>query len=179
MTQGIVSATGRNGLSSTNYLEFLQMDAAINEGNSGGALVNTNGELVGINTIKFTRLNPETDIQGIFFAVPYHLAYKVMQKIIEHGRVTRGWLGINAEQTPSDAFGFTISGTAVNGPAAKAGLKAGDKVVEIAGIKITSIPQALDIVAETTPGAILEFTIYRDGQQIKLPVTIEKFSIVS
>ncbi len=176
VTQGIISATGRHGLSSTNYLEFLQMDAAINEGNSGGALVNTNGELVGINSRKFTQSNPQLDIQGIFFAVPYRLAHKVMRKIIEHGRVTRGWLGVNAGLNPRDAFGFTIEATAPNGPAEKAGLIVGDVVIEIAGVKITSIPQALDVVAETTPGTVLQFVIYRKGQQMTVPVTIAEFS---
>ena len=96
VTQGIVSGTGRNGLSTTSYLEFLQMDAAINEGNSGGALINTNGELVAINSRKFTQANSQLNIQGIFFAVPYQLVNKVMNKIIQHGRVIRGWLGVTS-----------------------------------------------------------------------------------
>ena len=176
VTQGIISGTGRHGLSSTNYLEFLQMDAAINEGNSGGALVNTHGELVGINSRKFS--NPQLNIQGIFFAVPYQLARKVMEKIIEHGRVTRGWLGINAQQNPRETIGFTIGGLADGGPAFKAGLKAGDVVVEIEGEQISSIPQALDIIAETTPNTELQFVIYRKGRQMLIPVIIGEFSNV-
>lgn len=179
VTQGIISATGRNGLSSTNYLNFLQMDAAINQGNSGGALVNTNGELVGINSRKFTQLNPQLDIQGIFFAVPYQLAHKVMLKIIEHGRVTRGWLGIDAAQSPQDNVGFTISAIAANGPAEKAGLRQGDVIVNINGNDILSIPQALDIVAETTPGTSIEFVVFRQGQKFIIPVQIGEFSNIN
>ncbi len=176
VTQGIISGTGRHGLSSTNYLEFLQMDAAINEGNSGGALVNTHGELVGINSRKFS--NPQLNIQGIFFAVPYQLARKVMEKIIEHGRVTRGWLGINVGQIPRDTIGFTIGGLADDGPAFNAGLKVGDVVVQIGAEQITSISQALDIIAETTPNTELQFVIYRKGQQMLVPVIIGEFSNV-
>ncbi|WP_286262968.1 trypsin-like peptidase domain-containing protein [Thalassotalea atypica] len=176
VTQGIISATGRNGLSSTNYLEFLQMDAAINQGNSGGALVNTNGELVGINSRKFTQSSPQLNIQGIFFAVPYQLAYKIMQKIIEHGRVTRGWLGITSGQGSMNATGITIDNVADNGPAQKAGLKKGDVIVQIGDIQINSIVQALDIIAETIPGTTLTFTIYRNRQSIELPVTIAEFN---
>ena len=178
VTQGIISGTGRNGLSSTNYLEFLQMDAAINEGNSGGALVNTNGELVGINSRKFTQLNPQLDIQGIFFAVPYQLANKVMHKIIEHGRVTRGWLGIKAEQNPRNNQ-ITITDVTLGSPAAKAGLQRGDIIYQIDGVEVTSITQALDKVAETIPGNQLTFTLYRKGQPVNLPVTIVEFKNIA
>ena len=87
ITQGIISANGNTGLSSRGYIDFMRMDAAINRGNSGGALVNTNGTLVGINAAAFQMENQ--DIQGIFFAIPHRLAVNVMQKLIKHGRVTR------------------------------------------------------------------------------------------
>jgi len=161
ITQGIVSATGRVGLSAS-YLQFLQMDAAINEGNSGGALVNTNGVLVGINSRKFTQSNPQMDIQGIFFAVPYQLAYKVMKKIIENGRVIRGWLGVSSRQYDERAKGFVISEIEPNSPAHRAGLQVGDIIYQIGTVKIESINQALDIVAETEPGTELTFKVYRD-----------------
>ena len=172
VTQGIISATGRNGLSNTSYLEFLQMDAAINKGNSGGALVNTNGQLVGINSRQFNELNPQTDVQGIFFAVPYKLAYKVMQKIIETGRVTRGWLGIMSNDYNYNFKGFVIDTITPESPAAKAGLKSGDIVYQIAQTPITSITHALDIVAETPPGTQLNFKIYRNKQQLDIAVMI-------
>jgi len=173
ITQGIVSATGRHGLSNTSYLEFLQMDAAINKGNSGGALVNSNGELVGINSRQFTEINPQlNDIQGIFFAVPYKLAVTIMQKIIENGRVVRGWLGISSDQYNQKAKGFIISNVTPNSPAHIAGLQTGDIVFQIADRAIDSITHALDIVAETPPGTELNFKIYRNKQALEIAVTI-------
>jgi len=172
VTQGIISATGRVGLSNTSYLQFLQMDAAINKGNSGGALVNTNGELVGINSIQFSELNPQLDVQGIFFAVPYELAYKVMQKIIEHGRVVRGWLGIVARQVPQQTKDFVITEIDKNSPAFIAGLKVGDIIYQIGATPVESITHALDIVAETNPGTELIFKIYRKKQSLDIKVLI-------
>lgn len=171
VTQGIISATGRNGLSNTSYLEFLQMDAAINDGNSGGALVNTNGVLVGINSHKF--LNENQNIQGIFFAVPYQLAQKVMRKIIANGRVIRGWLGIEATSSfERNAKGIRVNNVKANGPAALAGVEANDVIYQINDMVITNIPQALDLVAETIPGTVLQFTILRNNKQVLLPIRI-------
>jgi len=170
VTQGVISATGRGGISVTNYKEFLQMDAAINEGNSGGALINTNGELVGINSRQFTDAN--TSIQGIFFAIPYSLANKVMQKIIANGRVIRGYLGVSVSAIQATRNGFTIGSVYDNSPAKKAGLKANDIVYQINDIAITSFPHALDIVAETAPGTTLSFKLIRGKQKLEFPVTI-------
>jgi serine protease DegS len=172
VTQGIISATGRNGLSTTSYLQFLQMDAAINEGNSGGALINSNGTLVGINSRKFTQSNPVLTIQGIFFAVPYQLAYKVMQQIIENGKVVRGWLGISTNSYDNNLKGFILEEVAVGTPANTAGLKAGDVVYQIGNELITSVNHALDIIAETPPNTVLTFKIYRQGNTIKKQVKI-------
>ncbi len=174
VTQGIISATGRtgSGLSITSYLEFLQMDAEINNGNSGGALVNTNGVLVGINSRKF--IDPKHNIQGIFFAVPYKLAYKIMQKIIENGRVTRGWLGVSTNSARTDGKGIFIESVEINSPAYKSGLQVRDIIYEIEGVLITSVTQALDLVAETTPGKTLKFKVYRNNQLLDLSVVIEE-----
>ena len=172
VTQGIVSATGRNGLSSTSYQEFLQMDAAINQGNSGGALINTRGELVGINSRKFTEANSQVNIQGIFFAIPYELAYKVMKQIIENGRVVRGWLGITSDEYRYDIRGFVIKGLAKGGPAEASGLALNDIVYQIGDTPINSINQALDIVAETKPGTSLVFKVYRNNAPKDIQVTI-------
>ncbi|WP_448569837.1 trypsin-like peptidase domain-containing protein [Thalassotalea ganghwensis] len=172
VTQGIISGTGRNGLSSTSYQEFIQMDAAINEGNSGGALVNTNGTLVGINSRKF--INPQLGIQGIFFAVPYKLAYKVMLQIIENGRVIRGWLGVSTNSVYNLSKGFMIESVQPGSPAQLAGIQANDVVYQIDNIEIHSISQALDIVAETKPGTVLNFKLYRGEMSIDLPVTIQE-----
>ncbi|MFT5756588.1 MAG: serine protease DegS [Alteromonadaceae bacterium] len=173
VTQGIVSATGRNGLSNTSYLEFLQMDAAINKGNSGGALVDTNGNLVGINSRNFS--NPNLNIQGIFFAVPYMLANKVMQKIIAHGRVVRGWLGVSATQYLTGAKGFVIGDITPNSPASEAGLLRGDVVYQIEDLPIYGITDALDIVAETRPNTTIILKIYRQKQKLDIPVTIIEY----
>jgi serine protease DegS len=172
VTQGIISATGRNGLSTTSYLQFLQMDAAINEGNSGGALINSNGTLVGINSRKFTQSNPVLTIQGIFFAVPYQLAHKVMQQIIENGKVVRGWLGISTNSYDNNLKGFILDEVAIGTPANTAGLKAGDVVYQIGNELITSVNHALDIIAETPPNTILTFKIYRQGNPISKQVKI-------
>ena len=174
VTQGIISATGRNGLSSTSYLEFLQMDAAINEGNSGGALINSNGDLVGINSRQFS--NPQLNIQGIFFAVPYQLAKKVMQKIISHGRVTRGWLGVVANRYINEFKGFIIDQVTPGSPAHLAGLLPGDIVYQIGEHQINSITHALDIVAETKPNTSLMFKVYRQKRQLDIPVTIIEYN---
>jgi len=170
VTQGVISATGRSGLSAINYLEFLQMDAAINDGNSGGALINTNGELVGINSRKFT--GAKESIQGIFFAIPYSLANKVMRKIIANGRVIRGFLGVSISTIQSARNGFTIGTVHDNSPAKKAGLKAMDFIYQINDIAITSFSHALEIVVETPPGTTLSFKLIRKKQKLELPVTI-------
>lgn len=170
VTQGIISATGRIGLSNTSYSAFLQMDAAINDGNSGGALVNTHGELVGINSRQVT--DKTRNIQGIFLAIPYQLAAKIMKKIIANGRVVRGWLGIFADSKHQGIKGFVIQAVAPNSPAQKAGLLTNDVIYQIGETKITSITQALDLVAETVPNTTLIFKIYRKKEQLDIPVTI-------
>lgn len=175
ITQGIISATGRTGggLSITSYLEFLQMDAAINDGNSGGALINTNGELVGINSRKF--IDDKHNIQGIFFAVPYKLAHKVMQKIIATGRVTRGWLGISTNSVNSaNSKGIVVDAVEINSPAQKSGLQIGDTIYQIEDEIITTVAQALDLVAETTPGDKLVFKIFRKNKLLEISITIEE-----
>ena len=172
VTQGVISATGRSGLSVINYLELLQMDAAINDGNSGGALINTNGELVGINSRKFT--NKERNIQGIFFAVPYSLAHKVMRKIITNGRVIRGYLGVSVNSTNDTLKGFTVDDVEDNSPAFKAGVKPGDIVYQINNVEINSFTQALDIIAETKPGTTLPFKLIRKKQLLEVSVTISE-----
>ncbi|PKI12971.1 trypsin-like peptidase domain-containing protein [Colwellia sp. 12G3] len=176
VTQGIISATGRNGLSNTSYLEFLQMDAAINEGNSGGALINSNGILVGINSRKFTQSNPQLTIQGIFFAVPYQLAYKVMRQIIENGKVVRGWLGIATTNYHADLKGFVVDEVKNNSPAQAAGIKVGDVVYQIDNAPIKSVAGALDIIAETQPNTQLTFKMYRQGNAIETVVKIIELS---
>lgn len=170
VTQGIISRTGRNGLSASSYSEFIQTDATINKGNSGGALINTNGELVGINSGIYTKRNEQRNspnIQGISLAIPYKLANKVMNNIIENGRVIRGWLGISI-----NSVAFAIDDITPNSPAEISGLQIGDKLVKMAGKKIQSIQQGLDIVAETKPGTTLLIQVYRNNQLLDIPVVI-------
>jgi serine protease DegS len=175
VTQGIISATGRSGLSNTNYLNFLQMDAAINDGNSGGALINSNGVLVGINSRKFTQSSPQQNIQGIFFAVPYQLAAKVMHQLIENGIVVRGWLGISAERYSVELKGFLVESVTPNSPAYKGNIQIGDVIYQIGDQPISSITEALDIIAETRPNTTLIFKLYRQGKNIDTAVTIAEF----
>lgn len=178
ITQGIISGTGRAGLGSNSYSDLMQMDAAINEGNSGGALVNSQGILVGINTAAFQRQR-NIEVQGIFFAVPYKLAHTVMQKLIKHGRVVRGYLGMSGSPVINSAgeqqistgqrfYGVQIDVLEPFGPADQAGLLQGDIITAINQIPLNSVNQALDIVAESEPEAILELSIERKGQRLTI-----------
>ncbi|MFC3033020.1 trypsin-like peptidase domain-containing protein [Pseudoalteromonas fenneropenaei] len=172
ITQGIISATGKQTLTDSPYNSLLQMDAAVNVGNSGGALVNSNGVLVGITSAQFrTRYN--IDIQGISFAVPYALAKDVMAKLIKDGRVVRGYLGFNGAPVDKNGneitdrytqvFGIRISDLDPLGPAWQAGMKDGDIIVKMAGQAVTNPQSALNLVGNTRPGTKLTFEIFRDG----------------
>ncbi|MDX3773455.1 trypsin-like peptidase domain-containing protein [Chromatiaceae bacterium AAb-1] len=183
ITQGIISANGNTGLSSQGYIDFMRMDAAINAGNSGGALVNSNGTLVGINAAAFQLQNQ--DIQGIFFAVPYKLAYNVMQKLIKYGRVTRSHIGVSGDavvnaagdklfSTGQKLYGLAITAVTAQSPAAEAGIEIGDIILEIAGNHFDSVQEALNMIAETKPDTELTLTVDRSGQTLKLPVTVRE-----
>ncbi len=185
ITQGIISAKGRSDLSSlgadsNGRQDFLQTDAAVNEGNSGGALINTRGELVGISTATYhTTRNQEG--YGISFAVPYKLALDVMKQLIEHGRVIRGYLGVGAIKPSAimarllnlgDNQGLVINHIVANSPADKAGIKINDVLLAINNQPIQSASQVLDKVAAAKPGSILSLTISRQGKKMTVPVTI-------
>ncbi|MDO2948215.1 outer membrane-stress sensor serine endopeptidase DegS [Aeromonas simiae] len=187
ITQGIISATGRIGLSSmgpesNGRQDLLQTDAAINEGNSGGALVNARGDLVGINTAAY-HINGNQESYGISFAIPYKLAKRIMDELITHGRVIRGYLGISSiEINPiiarmmnlGDLSGLVVENLDPNGPATKAGMLRGDVLLKINGEAIKGIRNAMDRIVETRPGSKLTFTIVRDGKSLDLPVVIEE-----
>lgn len=176
VTQGIVSATGRISLGS-GYAEFIQMDAAINEGNSGGALVNSRGELVGIASASYQSEFSSRGSQGIYFALSYQLAERIMQQLISEGVVTRGYLGITAGQYYRDDFstrGLRVDEVDERGPAWRAGLRPGDFIYEIAGQPVTSVNQGLDLVAEARPGTRLQIRFYRGEQQLETEVVIEQ-----
>ena len=183
ITQGIISANGNTGLSSRGYPDFMRMDAAINKGNSGGALVNSNGVLVGINAAAFQVQNQ--DIQGIFFAVPYQLARNIMQKLIQYGRVTRSYLGVSGEAVVNSAgdrlfstgqalYGLLLTEVVAGGPAAIAGLQNGDIILEIAGQQFSDMQQAMNFIAETAPDTELPITIDRGGQRLTIPTIVRE-----
>ncbi len=178
VTMGIVSALGRTNLSIVDYENFIQTDAAINPGNSGGALINVNGELVGINTAILSRTGGN---QGIGFAIPIDLAQSVMESIIDHGRVIRGWLGVVIQDvTPqlSEAFGLEeakgtlISDVQDESPAERGGLERGDVVLSYGGRDVRGMNDFRQMVAMTEPGSEIEFEILREGKRKRLNVEI-------
>ncbi|MGF1752902.1 outer membrane-stress sensor serine endopeptidase DegS, partial [Vibrio makurazakiensis] len=179
-TFGIISATGRSSISADGYQAFIQTDAAINEGNSGGALVNTQGELVGINTASFQQAT-DMDTYGISFAIPYPLADKIMQKIIADGRVIRGYIGIDGQDINSvtsrllgnkNIGGIVVLGIDPNGPAADAGFEAQDIILSIDGQTITGRQSVMDIVTDLRPGTTVGIEVLRNGKNMTLEVTI-------
>lgn len=181
-TFGIISATGRSSISADGHQAFIQTDAAINEGNSGGALVNTRGELVGINTASFQQAT-ELETYGISFAIPYDLANKIMQKIIADGRVIRGYIGIDGQDITSVTSrllgnehigGIVVLGVDPNGPAGDAGFEAQDIILKIDGQKINGRQSVMDIVTELRPGTTVDVLVLRKGVEKTLQVTIEE-----
>ncbi|HEU4619332.1 MAG TPA: trypsin-like peptidase domain-containing protein [Gammaproteobacteria bacterium] len=171
VTMGIVSATGRGQLGLTTFEDFIQTDAAINMGNSGGALVNTRGELVGINTaVVGSSLAGQDPPEGIGFAIPVNMVRGVMAELIKHGRVIRGYLGVETEDMPA-AYAAQLGiddGPAVwlktvQGPAAAAGLKAGDVMTHINGQRVMSQQQAMNLVASAKPGDHIRIRVVRPG----------------
>jgi serine protease DegS len=178
VTSGIISATGRNHLGITAYEEFIQTDAAINPGNSGGALINTRGELIGINSAIYSHSGGS---QGIGFAIPINLAKGVMTQIIETGHVVRGWLGIEAQDmTPQLAetyglnyrSGMLIGGVMVDGPAGKAGLEPSDIVVAINGEIIEETSEAMKTISTQQPGTVITLAGYRKDVPFTLQVQV-------
>lgn len=178
VTMGIVSATGRDRVGISTYENFIQTDAAINPGNSGGALVDAHGNLVGINTAIFSKSGGS---QGIGFAIPTSIARDIMGQIIETGRVSRGWLGIEGQDiTPQLAESFNlqnvtgviVAGIQRNGPAAQAGLKPGDIITEINGQIATDRRTVMDITARVTPGSNLKMKILREGKEMEMTAVV-------
>jgi len=178
VTQGIVSATGRNQLGLSTFENFIQTDAAINPGNSGGALINSRGELIGINTAIYSRSGGS---QGIGFAVPTSLAQDVLTQLIEHGQVTRGWLGIETQALSpelAESFGIgttqglLIAGVLHNGPAGQAGLQAGDIITRINDTDVTQAQDALELISKFKPGTAIRLQILRNNQTKDLSATV-------
>ena len=171
VTQGIVSATGRGLLGLSTFENFIQTDAAINTGNSGGALVNSAGQLVGINTAVLAQ---DVDTKGISFAIPVDLVRGVVAAIKEHGRVIRGYLGLMPDDLTRAEFqalgldssvGILLSQVFVGGPAYAAGLRQNDVILTINGEPIQSGQQARLLVAGLTPGDSVDMVGWRNGRR--------------
>jgi serine protease DegQ len=180
ITQGIVSALGRNHLGINTYENFIQTDASINPGNSGGALIDTAGNLVGINSAIYSRNGGS---MGIGFAIPISIAKQVMEQIAKEGTVTRGWVGVEAQNlTPelADSFalpsakGALIAGVLPNSPAHNAGLKAGDVLIAINDKPVINSATMLNLIAVLKPNKNAVLTIIRAGNQMDVDILIGK-----
>ena len=180
VTLGIVSALGRNHLGINRFEDFIQTDAAINPGNSGGALVDTSGNLIGINSTIFSQSGGS---MGIGFAIPVSLARTVLAQIIKDGTVTRGWLGVEPQAITREAAqalalartdGVLVRALQRDGPADRAGIQVRDVVVEIAGKPTPDVPQLLARIAELTPGSSARIKVVRDGKPLDVDVVIAK-----
>ena len=178
VTMGIVSAIGREINAANAFASFIQTDAAINPGNSGGALVDANGNLVGINTLIYSRSG---GYQGIGFAIPVGLARKIMEEIIETGAVTRGWFGVEvANITPELAESLGLAGTrgAIVGgiergsPADRAGIRLGDVIVAVGGREVVDLNATLNAIADVPPGKTVPVRVLRRNQELALSVTV-------
>ncbi len=178
VTMGIVSAIGRANVGIADYEDFIQTDAAINPGNSGGALVNPQGELVGINTAIFSTSG---GYQGIGFAIPSNMIKSIMDSLVKQGKVVRGWLGVSIQKiTPelSKQFGLKedsgvlVSDAVENSPAEKAGIRRGDIIIEYDGKRTDEPYQLRNMVANTLPGEQHQLTVLRDGKRQSVTVVI-------
>ncbi len=178
VTQGIISALGRTQLGINTFENFIQTDAAINPGNSGGALVDANGNLIGINTAIFSRSGGSL---GIGFAVPVSTARNVMQQLISTGQVVRGWIGVEPQDVTDQLArtlnlphpeGVVIIGVLRKGPADEAGVRPGDVVLDVAGKPVVNTGQLLNAVAALTPGSEAAIKVLRGGKATTLQVRI-------
>jgi len=178
VTMGIVSALGRSDMHVTDYENFIQTDASINPGNSGGALVDIEGRLIGINTLIYSRSGGN---MGIGFAVPSNLAHSVMDSLIKNGKVSRGFLGIALQPLSEDlakAFkiennaGVLVAEVTSKSPAEKAGILAGDVVVEVNGKKVEGPRELQMMVAGIAPGTTVPVKLVRDGQEKMVKVEL-------
>ena len=176
VTSGIVSALGRTHLGINTFENFIQTDAAINPGNSGGALVDVNGNLMGINTAIYSRSGGS---MGIGFAIPVSTAKQVLEGIVRDGQVTRGWIGVEPNELSPELAqtfgvkateGVIITGVLQGGPAAQAGIRPGDVILKVAGKPTDNVSQLLTAVAALQPGQAASFELQRGDTQIKVSV---------
>ena len=181
VTGGIVSALGRNQLGINTFENFIQTDAAINPGNSGGALVDGNGNLLGINTAIYSRSGGS---MGIGFAIPVSTAKQVLEGIVAEGQVTRGWIGVEPQELNAElveafklkpeaakAGGVIITGVLQNGPAAQSGIRPGDVILAVDGQPVSNVSQLLTAVAALKPGTPAPLKVLRGDGPVEIAVT--------
>jgi serine protease DegQ len=180
VTMGIVSAMGRSHLGISTFENFIQTDAAINPGNSGGALVDSAGNLVGVNSAIYSRTGGSL---GIGFAIPADLARKVMEEIVRTGAVTRGWIGVEVQDISpelaesfrlNEARGTLIAGVMRGGPADRAGVKPGDVLLAVENQPVTDSSTMLNLIAALEPGKAAKLRILRNRQELQLEVNVGK-----
>jgi len=180
VTMGIISALGRNNLHINHFENFIQTDAAINFGNSGGALVDANGNLLGINSAIYSQTGGSV---GIGFAIPVSTAKSVMEAIIKSGHVVRGWIGVETQEiTPELAASFGLSrqsgaiiaGVVRNGPADKGGMKPGDILLSVDDKPVTDTNSMLNLIAQLVPGGKAKVVVLRKNRETTLDITVGK-----
>jgi serine protease DegQ len=180
VTMGIISALGRSHLGLNAFENFIQTDAAINPGNSGGALVDVSGNLIGINSVIYSRTGSSS---GIGFAIPASVAKQVMEQIIKNGSVTRGWIGVEAQDMSKElaesfklpnSSGALIAGVLKSSPADKAGVKPGDILLAVEGRPVTDSLSMLNLIAALPPGKPVAFTMMRNQTEVQLKITVGK-----
>jgi serine protease Do len=180
VTLGIISALGRGNVGIADYEDFIQTDAAINPGNSGGALVNMNGDLIGINTAIFSRTGGS---EGIGFAIPSSIAVDIAEALTKTGKVVRGWMGIAIQEVTKDLAksfklpdsrknGVLISEVNENGPSHAAGIKRGDVVIAFNDKEVQNVSQLRNLVARTLVGTTARVKVLREGKEQVIPVKI-------
>jgi len=181
VTSGIVSAMGRDHVGINTFENFIQTDAAINPGNSGGALIDTRGNLIGINTAIFSNNGGS---MGIGFAIPINLAKQVMESILKNGSVTRGWIGVEPQNLskelseslglPGNTEGVLLSGVLEGGPAARGGVKPGDVLTAVNGNRTKDVKQLLNQIAQIGPGNEASLKIFRKNKELELKIQTGK-----
>jgi len=183
VTAGIISATSR-ALPDGTYVPFIQTDAAVNPGNSGGPLFNMRGEVIGINSQIYSRTG---GYQGLAFAIPIDVAMKVQRQLVETGRVERGRIGVSIQevsQSLAKSFGMDsprgalVASVEKDGPAAKAGVEPGDVITAVNGVKVGSSSQLPPMIADIKPGESAKLEIWRDGGQRSLTVKVDQLARV-
>ena len=183
VTAGIASAKGRgNIIQGDIYEDFIQTDAAINPGNSGGALLNADGDLVGINTAIYTNSFDRSN-KGVGFAIPANMVKRVMSDLLDHGKVLRSWIGVSIQpidETSARALGLKtrsgalVAAVVVDGPAKKAGVETGDVIVQFEDVKVNNVDHLRYTVSASKPNQNYELVIIRDGRKKTLKVRLEE-----